>query len=113
MEGKTFADGTPIPAGIYYFDAEGKMVRPEAPEAPEAKNGVINGYLYIDDVQQKAYQLVEYDGNFYFVSDGHKVIVDGYKNLSAKHVEGKILDNGSPILPGIYYFDSEGKLVAD
>ena len=113
VEGKTFADGTPIPAGIYYFDAEGKMVRPEAPEAPEAKNGVINGYLYIDDVQQKAYQLVEYDGNFYFVSDGHKVIVDGYKNLSAKHVEGKILDNGSPILPGIYYFDSEGKLVAD
>ena len=117
--GKTFPDGTPITAGKYYFDAEGKMVIPTAPETPDTpdepdptvKNGVINGYLYINDVIQTSYQLVEYDGNFYFVNDGRKVAMDKNIYLSAAQVAGKTFPNGSPITAGKYYFDAEGKMV--
>ena len=106
--GKTFPDGTPITAGKYYFDAEGKMV---IPTAPEAKNGVIDGYLYINDVKQRCYQLVEHDGNFYFINDGHKVVMGKTVYVSAAQAAGKTAPNGSPITAGKYYFDAEGKMV--
>jgi hypothetical protein len=78
---------------------------------PAKKNGVIDGFLYIDGVQQKAYQLVELEGSFYFVSDGHKVLVNTTKTLSAKHVEGKTLADGTPLTVGNYYFGADGKMI--
>ena len=108
MEGKTLADGTPLTAGNYYFGADGKMV---VSTAPEVKNGVIDGFLYVNGVQQKAYQLVKLEGSFYFVSDGHKVLVNTYKTLVAKHVEGKTLADGTALTAGTYYFDADGKMI--
>ena len=105
VSGKTFADGRTINPGYYYFDAEGKM------EIPQMKNGVVDGFLYIDDVKQTRYKLVEFGGNFYFINDGDKVAVDRKLYLSEKYVAGMTFADGRAIQPGTYYFDAEGKMV--
>ena len=102
VAGHTYADGTAMKAGYYTFDAEGKLV---------VKNGVYNGYLYINNVQQKAYQLVECNGDYYFVSDYHKVVINTRFYLNAKYVKDKTFSDGSAIGEGYYYFDENGKLV--
>ena len=37
------------------------------------KNGIDYDYLYINGVIQKAYTLVQYNGNYYYVYDGNKI----------------------------------------
>ena len=102
VEGYTFEDGTPLGVGYYTFDSEGKMV---------VKNGVVDGYLYINGVQQKAYQLVEYNGDYYFVGDYHKVVTNAKVWLTSQYVEGYTFEDGTPLGVGYYTFDSEGKMV--
>ncbi len=115
IAGQTFADGTPIPVGRYFFDAEGKMVIPDpdtpTPPAPDAKNGIYNGFLYIDDVKQTCYKLVEFEGNFYFITDGHKVAVNTYAYMTASNIAGQTFADGTPIPVGRYFFNAEGKMV--
>ena len=82
-------------ADYYYFDADGKMV---------FKNGTENGYLYIDGVKQKAYQLVEFEGDFYFITDGHKYAVNANVYLSSARVAG------TGLAVGTYHFGADGKL---
>ena len=102
VAGHTYDDGTPLVAGNYTFDAEGKMV---------IKNGVIDGYMYINDKKVETYALVKYNGNYYFVSDGRKVAVNQTLYLSEKFVAGHTYDDGTPLVAGNYTFDSEGKMV--
>ena len=102
VEGKTFANGTAIPAGLYEFDADGKML---------IKHGIVGDNVYIYGVMQKAYQLVELDGNFYFVNDAHRIARDKKIYLSAKFVEGKTYTDGTPIEVGYHYFDENGVMV--
>ena len=78
---------------------------------PEVKNGVVGDYLYIDDVKQVRYQLVEYDGNFYFISNGDKVVKSHTLYLSAQYVEGKTFADGRAIQVGSYEFDADGKMI--
>ena len=99
--GHNYNDGRPMSEGYFTFDSEGKMV---------IKNGVIDGYLYIDDVKQTAYKLVKYDGNYYFVSDGHKVAVNTTMYLASRFTDGHYYDDGTPMTAGYYTFDSTGKL---
>ena len=107
VEGKTFADGKAIQPGFYYFDEEGKMI------IPEIKNGVVDGYFYIDGIKQTAYQLVEYEGNFYFISDGNKVAKNITLFMGERFVTGKTLENGRTMLIGYYKFDSEGRMITE
>ena len=102
VTGHSYADGTPMAAGYFTFDAEGKMV---------VRNGVIDGYLYINDVKQKAYKLVEYNGDYYFVSDYHKVVVGTKIWLSSKYIAGKTFPDGALLGEGYYTFDENGKMV--
>ena len=104
VEGKTFANGTPIPVGLYEFDADGKMI---------IKHGVYDDYLYIYGVQQKAYQLVECEGDYYFVNDGHKIAKNKKIYLSAKFVEGKYYADGTMVEVGYHYFDENGKMIVE
>ena len=85
-----------LPAGRYEFDADGKMV---------INHGVVGDYLYINGVQQKAYQLVEFDGSYYFVSDYNKVVKNATIDLGEKFTSQYNLPAGR------YAFDAEGKLV--
>ncbi len=105
VEGKTFPDGRAIQVGRYEFDAEGKMV------IPSLKNGVVGDKLYINDALQVRYQLVEFEGNFYFVNDGDKVAKNTTLYLGEKFVEGKTFPDGRAIQVGRYEFDAEGKMV--
>ena len=106
VNGKTFPDGRPIQPGTYYFGADGKM------EIPVLKNGVVDGRLYINDILQKAYQLVEFEGNFYFINDSaHNVAKNTKLYLSSTFTNGKFFPDGRPVQPGYYHFDSEGKMI--
>ena len=135
VNGFTYADGTALKAGLFKFDAEGKMVlpvappvvepdepdepdepvEPDEPDEPEQpddkKNGVYGDYLYIDDVKQVRYKLVEFEGSFYFINDGDKVVKNKKLYLSAQFVEGKTFADGTPIPVGTYEFDADGKMV--
>ena len=97
-------EGTGLPAGTYYFDADGKMILPEIPEEPEVKNGVVGDYFYVDGVKQLAYQLIKYENNYYYVGDGNKVVKDDSVYMN------KVLA-GTGLTAGEYYFDADGKMV--
>ncbi len=85
-----------LPAGQYSFDADGKMI---------LKNGPVDGRFYIDGVQQNAYQLVKYDGNYYFVGDGNSIVKNSSVYLTKEYVYGTGLREGK------YEFDSTGKMI--
>ena len=75
------------------------------------KNGVIDGYMYINGQKVERYALVKYDGNYYFVNDGYKVAVNTTLYLSDAFVAGKTFTDGSMIEVGYHYFDETGRLV--
>ena len=106
-------EGTGLPAGYYAFDEEGRMIinndTPEIPETPETpevevKNGVYGDYFYIDGVRQNAYQLIEYEGYYYYVENSHKLV----KNRTI--YMNKILE-GTGLPAGYYAFDEEGRMI--
>ena len=83
------------PAGLYTFDADGKMVY---------KDGVVDGYYYVNNVLTKGVGLVEHDGDIYFVKQNGAI----YKNSTLVVTEAKT--NG--LAPkGIHAFDADGKMV--
>ena len=105
VSGKYFADGRAIIPGYYEFDAEGKLV------VPEFKHGVVGDYLYINDVKQTKYKLIEFENNYYFVDEGDKLLKNKRVFLSSAFVSGKYFADGRAIVPGYYEFDAEGKLI--
>ena len=92
-------EGTPFKAGNYYFDADGKMELKNGPDA--------DGYFYLKGEKQLAYQLIEFEGNYYYIASGHKYVTDKKVYLSATRVEG------TPFKAGNYQFDAEGKMVLE
>ena len=93
-------EGTGLQPGYYEFDADGKMI-------VVVKNGVVDGYLYINDVKQTAYQLVKFEDAYYFIGDYHKVVMGKKVYLTAQYLEEAELD----LKPGYYEFDAEGKMI--
>ena len=75
------------------------------------KNGVIDGYMYINGAKINTYALVKYDGDYYFVGDYRKVVTDTTIWLSEKYVAGVTFEDGSIMGVGYYYFDETGKMV--
>ena len=102
VEGFTYEDGTPLEVGYYEFDERGKMI---------IKNGVVGDYFYKNGVIQKAYQLVEYNGDFYFINDSHKVAKSKRIYLSQSFLDGFTYADGTPLKVGYYEFDENGKMV--
>ena len=127
MSGHTDADGAPLAAGYYEFDAEGKMilgdapVTPDTPDTPvtppaseeEVKHGIIRGSLYINGVKQTAYKLVEFEGAYYFINDGHKIAVSCKIFLGSQFVAGHTDNDGAPLAVGYYEFGADGKMILD
>ena len=91
-----FVDGTGIPVGKYSFDADGKMI---------ILNGPVGDYFYINGVLQKCYQLVEFEGSYYFINDGNKLAKNSAMYLTEKFVAG------TNLTPGVYNFDADGKMI--
>ena len=91
-----------IPAGRYTFDADGKMI---------LNHGVVGDYLYINGVLQRAYQLVEFEGSYYFVNDYNKLLKNKRIYLSERFVGGVTLPDGSMLQADYYSFDANGRLI--
>ncbi len=90
-----------LQAGLYRFDETGKMINP-----PKITDGPqTNGFFYLNGKQQLAYQLVEFDGDYYFIYDANKIAKNQRLYISAEFLAG------TPFTPGYYNFDTEGKLV--
>ena len=95
--GEKFTNGTPLQPGVYEFDETGKII---------IKNGPMDdGFFYRDGVRLNNYQLVEFEGNYYFISDYHK-----YAKNTTLYL-GEQFTNGTPIAPGVYKFDDTGKII--
>ena len=101
INGLTYADGTPITAGYYEFDENGKMV---------ILNGVVGNHIYKDNTMLKAYQLVEVDGYIYYIGDRHEIIRDKKAYVSEERLNGVTFADGTPVEAGWHSFDENGKL---
>ena len=99
---ETFTAQYGLAVGRYEFDADGKMIY---------KHGVVGDYLYIMGTLQKAYQLVEFEGNFYFVNDANKIAKNTTIYLSERFVKDKTYADGTLLEVGKYAFDADGKMV--
>jgi hypothetical protein len=77
--------------GYYTFDEEGRAVD---------FSGIYNGYAFIHNELQTAYQVVEIDGVSYFVGDGNQIVTESILYLSDAFVE----------TPGYYTFDVDGAM---
>ena len=105
----TYANGLVEP-GEYEFDTDGKMIDPEKyiigyvdPDAPVVvKNGIVDGYYYVDDVPTHA-GLIEYEGDYYYIKTGGKV------GTGTQHIYWSWA-NGL-VTPGDYEFDADGKMI--
>ena len=92
-----FLEGTNFKPGYYEFGADGKMI---------IKNGALSdGFFYLNGVKQLAYQLIEYNGDYYFISDYHKYVAGKREYLTAQ------LLVGTNLKPGYYEFDANGKMI--
>ena len=98
VDGFTYADGTPLKVGYYEFDENSKMI---------INNGVVGDYFYKNNVRLNAYQLVEFDGNYYFINDSHKLAKNKRIYLSQRFIEGIDLK------VGYYNFDENGKMIIE
>ena len=65
-----------------------------------------DGYFYLNGVKQMAYQLIKFEGNYYYIENFNKYAVN--KNmvyLGSKYVEGTDLE------PWYYSFGPDGKMI--
>ena len=77
----------------YTFDEEGRIV---------FKNGIINGYYYINDVVQYC-GLFEYEGAYYYADPSYGYLIKGTSFYV--YVTNGLLTRGT------YNFDADGKLI--
>ena len=96
----SFVSGTDLPAGLYEFGADGKML---------LKNGPLDdGYFYENGVRSnKLYRLVEFEGDWYFINDGYK-----YAKNARLYLSGSFL-SGTDFEAGYFNFGADGKMVTD
>ncbi len=103
-----------LPQGMYYFDAEGKMVnppvvepdQPEDPDTPSTpKDGIVeeNGklYYYQDGVLQYGAGLILLDGDYYYVRSNGQLAVGKYW----------VTQNNNLLPQGMYEFGTDGKML--
>ena len=84
-----------IPAGKYEFDEDGKMI---------LKNGIVDGYYYINGSVQKGAGVVSVNNDLYFIGQKGQV----YDGTSFYIAADKTNDL---IAPGRYNFDENCKIV--
>lgn len=117
IDGDTYAFDTPgyryegistfclsqwVPPECWVMDADGKFI--------EKYNGIYGDYYYIDGAQTAAYYgLVEFEGNYYYISDYAKKIKD--RDYFITTTNDLTFPNGSPIKKATYHFDEDGKMV--
>ena len=70
------------------------------------KNGAdADGYFYLNGVKQKAYKLIGYGDDYYFVAENNKYVKSQRRYLNASMVAG------TSFTVGYYNFDEYGKMI--
>ena len=95
--GEKYLVGTDFVPGVFEFDADGKMIIKSGPQA--------DGSFYINNAKQNCYQLVEFEGNYYFINDGNKIAKNTRFYIGEKYLVG------TDFVPGVFEFDADGKMV--
>ena len=94
---KDVLTGTDFQPGYFTFGEDGKMVIKNGPDA--------DGYFYLNGVKQLAYQLIEFEGSYYYISNYHKYTVNKTVYLA------KDVLTGTDFQPGYFTFGEDGKMV--
>ena len=84
--------------GKYEFDEDGKMLA--------VKNGIVDGYYYVNNRIQYGAGLIELDGNFYYVRSNGQVATGIYWITNANTEE-------TGFVAGKYTFDENGKMIIE
>ena len=70
------------------------------------KNGPdADGYFYLNGIRQKAYQIIKFEGSYYFIYDENKYARNKYIDVLGEFLEGTDLRRW------YYDFDNEGKMI--
>ena len=76
-------------------------------------DGPVGDYFYVNGTRVAPYTgLVKYEGNFYYVSDGGRIV----KNISHRYINktnGLTYADGTPITNGYYDFGADGKMIVN
>ena len=94
---KDVLTGTDFQPGYFTFGEDGKMVIKNGPDA--------DGYFYLNGVKQLAYQLIEFEGSYYYISNYHKYTVNKTVYLARNML------TGTDFQPGYFTFGKDGKMV--
>ena len=93
-----------VKPGMYYFDADGKMVVPNL-ETGVRKIVTEDGNLYFTIDGARMYNgLYELDGEYYYARANGQLVVEGVAYIDAKPLKGEDSE-------GWYGFDADGKLI--
>ena len=76
-------------------------------------NGIVGNNIYKNNTKLKAYQLVEIDGDFYFIGDRHEIVKDKKIYLNEERINGLTYADGTPIATGYHNVDADGKLIRE
>ena len=88
---------------VYDFGTTGKN--------PVPYTGVFGEYFYADGTRQKAYQIIEHEGYYYYIASYHKIFRDGVAYIEAKYLTNATDEFGNPLPAGKYEFDAEGRMI--
>ena len=94
-----FEDGTPVSAGSYTFDEDGKMI---------ILNGLIDGYYYVNGTKKPYAGLIKYEGSFYYINDGAMPIAG--RSYYITKTNDLTFSDGTLIPKGTYEFGEDGKM---
>ena len=96
----------------FTFGADGKMVLPTEPNPdpePEVKNGIIDGYYYIDGVMQKTGLTKVGDDYYYFSTTNGKMAADVTRLVAYNCIDESAKDRFTET--ATFTFGADGKMV--
>jgi len=94
--------------GTYTFREDGRMILEEVLD-PSKKNGIIDGYYYINDVIQKTGLTKIGDDYYYFSTTDGKMAVNVTRQVAYNRIDVSAQDRFTKT--GTYTFDEDGKMV--
>ena len=94
-----FVDPFGMAVGYYEFDASGKMVMKNGPYP--------DGYFYLNGTRVNAYQLVKYEGDYYFIGVGNKYVTNKWQYVA---IPDYVFD-GTDVRPWHHSFDNQGRMI--
>jgi glucan-binding YG repeat protein len=97
----------------FTFGADGKMVIEEdvKPEEPAKKNGIIDGYYYINDVIQKTGLTKIGNDYYYFSTTDGKMAVNVTRQVAHNRIDESAKDRFTET--ATFTFGADGKMVMD